>query len=105
MSERLFNMTLALSKHYFACMSENFLSFFARILYQAICTGNPEGARVIVGSMNVGYDIYPTLTGIELTTYSVPNARRFHKATLTDMRSSCYPDLSIVQKELHRHIQ
>ena len=32
---------------------------------------NPEGTQVIVGFMNMGYDIYPTLTGIELTTYSV----------------------------------
>ena len=38
---------------------------------------NLEGNQVIVGSMNMGYDIYPTLPGIELTTCSVPNARRF----------------------------
>ena len=29
---------------------------------------NPEGTQVIVGSMNMGY-IYPTLPGIELTTF------------------------------------
>ena len=39
---------------------------------------NPEGTRVIVGSMNMGYDIYPTLPGIELTTCSIPSACRFH---------------------------
>ena len=27
---------------------------------------NPEGTRVILGSMNMGYDIYPTLPGLEL---------------------------------------
>ena len=35
---------------------------------------NPEGTRVIVGSMNMGYYIYPTLPGIELTTCSIPIA-------------------------------
>ena len=39
---------------------------------------NPEGTQVIVGCMNMGYDIYQTLPGIELTTCSVPSARRFH---------------------------
>ena len=29
---------------------------------------NPEGAQVIVGSMKMGYRLYPTLPGIELTT-------------------------------------
>ena len=33
---------------------------------------NPEGTRVIVGSMNMGYDMNPTLPGIELTTYFRP---------------------------------
>ena len=32
---------------------------------------NLEGTHVIVGSMNMGYDIYLTLPGIELTTCSV----------------------------------
>ena len=32
---------------------------------------NPEVTQVIVGSMNMGYDIYPTLPGIELTSCSV----------------------------------
>ena len=39
---------------------------------------NPEGTQVIVGSMNMGYDIYQTLSGIKLTTFSVLSARRFH---------------------------
>ena len=39
---------------------------------------NPKGTQVIVGSMNMGYDKYPTLPGIKLTTCSVPSARRFH---------------------------
>ena len=38
----------------------------------------PEGTQVIIGSMNMGYDIYPTLPGIELTTCSVSSACRFH---------------------------
>ena len=40
-------------------------------------TEHPEETRVIVGSMNMAYDIYRTLPGIELTTYSVPSAHRF----------------------------
>ena len=32
---------------------------------------NPGGTQVIVGSMNMGYEIYPTLPGIELKTCSV----------------------------------
>ena len=39
---------------------------------------NPKGTQVIVGSMNMGYDKYPTLSGIKLTTCSVPSARQFH---------------------------
>ena len=53
---------------------------------------NLEGTRVIVGSINIGYDIYPALPGIELTTCFVPSARRFHKATVTD-ESCSYNDL------------
>ena len=33
---------------------------------------NPKGTQVILGSVNMGYDIYPTLPGIKLTTCSVP---------------------------------
>ena len=36
---------------------------------------NPEGTRAIVVSMNMEYDIYPTLPGLELTTCSVASAR------------------------------
>ena len=36
---------------------------------------NPKGTQVIVGSMNMGYDIYPTLPGIELITCSVDLTR------------------------------
>ena len=39
---------------------------------------NPEGTQVIVGSMNMEYDIYPALPGIELTTCSVPSGSRYH---------------------------
>ena len=39
---------------------------------------NPEGTRVVVGSMNMGYDIYSTLQWIEFATCSVPCACRFH---------------------------
>ena len=39
---------------------------------------NPEGTQVIEGSMNMGYDIYPTLPGIKLKTCSVPSLRRPH---------------------------
>ena len=39
---------------------------------------NPEVIQLIIGSMNMGYDIYPTLLGIELTTCSIPSACRFH---------------------------
>ena len=39
---------------------------------------NPEGTQVIVGSMNVEYDIYPTLPGIELTTCSVSSGSQYH---------------------------
>ena len=35
---------------------------------------NPEGTRVIVGSLNMGYDIYPTLQGLEHATCSVTKA-------------------------------
>ena len=37
---------------------------------------NPEGTRVIVGSMKM--DMYSTLPGLELATSFVPSARRFH---------------------------
>ena len=39
---------------------------------------NPERTRVIVSSMNMGYDIYPTLPGIKLTACSVPSAHRIN---------------------------
>ena len=39
---------------------------------------NPEGTQLIVVSMNMIYDMYPTLPGIELTTCSVPSASRSH---------------------------
>ena len=39
---------------------------------------NPEGTGLILGSMNMKYDIYPTLPGFELATCSVPSARQFH---------------------------
>ena len=39
---------------------------------------NPEGTQVIVGSMYMGYDIYPSLPGIELETCSIPSACQFH---------------------------
>ena len=45
---------------------------------------NPEETRLIVGSMNMGYDIHPTLLGLELATCSVTNAHQFHQATVTD---------------------
>ena len=38
---------------------------------------NPEGTQVIVGSMNKGYDIYPTLPGLELATGFVPSGHWF----------------------------
>ena len=38
---------------------------------------NTEGTRVIVGSMNMGYDIYLTLLAFELTTCSVTSAHQF----------------------------
>ena len=38
---------------------------------------NLEGTQVIVSSMNMGYNIYPTLPGIELTTRSVPSSAQF----------------------------
>ena len=61
--------------------------FSTQFLYQAIIyPGEPSLKRpnVIVGSLNVGYDIYPTLPGIELTTCSIPSAPRFQQATVTD---------------------
>ena len=33
---------------------------------------NSEWIRAIVGSVNMGYDIYPTLSGLELATCSRP---------------------------------
>ena len=39
---------------------------------------NPERTQVIVGFMNMGYDIYLTLPGSELTTSSVSSSCRFH---------------------------
>ena len=45
---------------------------------------NPEETQVIVGFMDMGNEIYPTLLGIELTICSIPSARRFQKATVTD---------------------
>ena len=39
-------------------------------------TENPEGTQVTLGSINMGYDIYPTLPGLELTTCSIPSACR-----------------------------
>ena len=39
---------------------------------------NSEGTQVIEGYKNMGYDIYPTLQGINLTTSFVPSARRSH---------------------------
>ena len=39
--------------------------FFNTIFVSShMCPENPEGTQVIVGSMNMGYDIYPTLPGI-----------------------------------------
>ena len=38
---------------------------------------NREGTRLISGSMNMGYDMYSTLPGLELATCSVPSACRF----------------------------
>ena len=35
---------------------------------------NPKETQVVVGSMNVRYDIYPTLLGTEPTTNSVSSA-------------------------------
>ena len=32
---------------------------------------NPEGTRVIIGSMNMGYDIHSTLLGLELATWGI----------------------------------
>ena len=58
------------------------------ILYQAIMYSEyPEGIRVINGSMNMKYDIYPTLSGLELATCSVTSARRFHYVTAPDILS------------------
>ena len=43
-----------------------------------ICTQRtPEGSRVI-DSMNMGYDIQPTLAGFELAICSVTRSHRFH---------------------------
>ena len=35
-------------------------------------TENLEGTQIIIGFMNMGYDIYPTLPEIELTACFVP---------------------------------
>ena len=54
--------------------------FFHKYIY--ICPENPEGnPSYHIGSMNMGYmgyDILPTLPGLELLTCSVTCARRFH---------------------------
>ena len=39
---------------------------------------NPEGTQVIVGSMNMGYDIYPTLPELKHTACYVTSASQFH---------------------------
>ena len=36
---------------------------------------NPEGTQVIIGSMNMRYDVYPTLPEIKLTNCFVPSAQ------------------------------
>ena len=44
-------------------LSTMFWNTIYSFLYQVICTQriNPDGTRVILGSMYMGYDIYPTL--------------------------------------------
>ena len=50
-------------------------TFSTQFVYQEVMyPSNPEGPQVIVSYMNMGYDIYPTLAGIELTTYSCSHA-------------------------------
>ena len=58
--------------HYLALFNTIFVS--SHMYYPK----NPDGIRVIVGSMNLRFDIYLTLPGIKLTTCSVSSARRFH---------------------------
>ena len=53
--------------------------FLTQFLYQAMYPENPEGTQVIVGSMKMGHDIYPTLPRIKLTTCSVLSAHSWHK--------------------------
>ena len=45
---------------------------------------NLKGTRAIVGYMNMGYDIYPTLPELELATCPVTCGRPLHQATMTD---------------------
>ena len=53
-----------------------FFSFFNTIFVSShMYPENPEGTQVIVGSMNMGYDIYPTLPGIEL----IPKTKTNHQ--------------------------
>ena len=48
-------------------MTRLYLVTFITILVSShMYPENPEGTRVIVGSMNMGYDIYPTLPTLEL---------------------------------------
>ena len=56
----------------------SYVVFFQHIF--RICTlypENPEGTRVILSSVNMGYDTHPTLPGIELATCSVASPLRF----------------------------
>ena len=46
---------------------------------------NPQKTQVIVGSMDMGYDINPTLLGFEFATCSVTRAHRFLCVTATDI--------------------
>ena len=59
-------------------LSSNFFQHIFCIKSRMYPIKNPEKTQVIVGSMNMGFDIYPTLPGIELTTCFILIVRQFH---------------------------
>ena len=58
--------------------------YFNTIFIKLYVPENPKGTRVIVGSMNMKYYLYPTLPGIELATCSVQSACRFQLYLMYD---------------------
>ena len=50
---------------------------------------DPSNCR-LYEQMNMGYDIYPTQPGIELTTCSIPSAYQFLQVTVTDFAITNY---------------